>query len=776
MSGALPGHDRVSRRCALLRWGENRGPFHSCGPAFIRDHPSHLGTGLIDHLIIEHHGAARSTGRRSVVGVRVQDQLGVIVIGLPWAEDFVGRFDLGRVQHPFTVEPERSSALGRAAEPIEIPNLQVRAIDGLQPVCTSREQDGHQDVVVGVAGVVALRLLTDNESAHIDTGHEVGRTENQCLHPLTRRRDLVDIAQADRIFELGLDPDPALLETVGLFELTEQQIESTHLTRIDRLGEQNRVERGTRSIDHRDHVRIRPGRSPIIDPNNPQLISPPGIIQCGDDIGASCGLRIRGHSILQIEENLVDRQALGLFDHLGVAPRHGEYGSARFHQHSFSSATIGPRTLSLTDVAATRVYAARLAGLAVLGPDGESIGRIRDVVVAIRGHRQPPPVHGLVVELPTRRRIFVPMLRVTSIEPRMVTLNSGTVSLRRFAQRSGELLALAQIVDSAVQVEDPELPDLAGVDVFVTDLGIEQARTRDWRVLRVAVRGHRRLGRRRTVHVVDWPRIEGLTPYEIGRPGQQVTSLLEQFEGQRAADVAHQLRELPEKRRVEVAVALDDERLADVIQELSDDEQVDLLGKLEVERAAEVLEAMDPDDTADLLGGLPENEAEALLALMDPHESEPVRRLLEHSPDTAGGLMTPRPVVLTPVATVAEALAKVGNPDLAPALASMVFVVRPPTATPTGRYLGCVLVQQLLREPPAHLVSAIIDDNLASLRPEVPLAAITRYFATYNLVCGPVVDAEGHLLGAVSVDDVLDHLLPPGWREEAELHEGVGST
>ncbi|QIS15351.1 magnesium transporter MgtE N-terminal domain-containing protein [Nocardia arthritidis] len=427
-------------------------------------------------------------------------------------------------------------------------------------------------------------------------------------------------------------------------------------------------------------------------------------------------------------------------------------------------------------MAATRVYVARLAGLVVLGPDGESIGRIRDVVVAIRYDRQQPRVHGLVVELPTRRRIFVPMLRVTTIDPGSVTLNTGTVSLRRFTQRPGELLALAQIADSKVRVGDPDLPDLHGVDVFVVDLGIEQTRTRDWRVSRVAVRGHRRLGRRRAVHVVDWADVSGLTPYEIGRPGQDVTALLEQFEKLRPADVAHLLRELPEKRRIEVAVALDDERLADVVQELPDDDQVELLGHLEVHRAADLLEAMDPDDAADLLGELPKGEADSLLALMDPEESEPVRRLLEHSPDTAGGLMTPKPVILTPAATVAEALARVRNPDLTPALASMVFVVRPPTATPTGRYLGSVHIQQLLREPPAHLVGALVDTDLKTLHPDVPLAAVTRYFATYNLVCGPVVDEENHLLGAVTVDDVLDHLLPEDWREHEELHpEGIHS-
>src|SRR5690606_19953566 len=141
--------------------------------------------------------------------------------------------------------------------------------------------------------------------------------------------------------------------------------------------------------------------------------------------------------------------------------------------------------------------------------------------------------------------------------------------------------------------------------------------------------------------------------------------------------------------------------------------------------------------------------------LMDPEESEPVRRLLAHSPDTAGGLMTTKPVVLSPSTTVAEALARVRDPDLTPALASMAFVVRPPTATPTGRYLGCVHIQQLLREPPAHLVGGIVDADLSPLSAELPLAAVTRYFATYNLVCGPVVDSENHLLGAVTVDDVL---------------------
>lgn len=417
--------------------------------------------------------------------------------------------------------------------------------------------------------------------------------------------------------------------------------------------------------------------------------------------------------------------------------------------------------------AVSKVFAARLAGLVVLGPDGESIGRVRDVVLTIRTGRQAPRVLGLVVELPTRKRIFVPMLRVTAIAPGSVTLVTGNVSLRRFTQRPSEVLALAQVLDSKVRVDDPELPDLMGVDVVVVDLGIELTRTRDWVVARVAVRRHRgRLARRAPINVVEWPHVHGLTQQALAMPGQGVAQLLLQFEDMRPADVANSLRDLPSKRRTEVAIALDDERLADIVQELPSDDQTELLTELGVDRAVSVLEAMDPDDAADLLGELPETDAESFLQRMDPEDSEPVRRLLEHSPDTAGGLMTPEPVVLTPATTVAEALARARHPDLTPALASMVFVVRPPTATPTGKYLGCVHLQRLLREPPASLIGGIIDDDLPRLDPDDALTTVTRYFATYNLVCGPVVDAERHLLGAVSVDDVLDHLLPEDWREE----------
>jgi Mg/Co/Ni transporter MgtE len=421
-----------------------------------------------------------------------------------------------------------------------------------------------------------------------------------------------------------------------------------------------------------------------------------------------------------------------------------------------------------------RVYVARLPRMLVLGPLGESFGRVRDVVISISIVRQQPRVLGLVVDLATRRSVFIPILRVTAIEPDAVTLNTGSVSLRHFEQRPGEVLAMGQVLDTTVKVNDPELPELAGLDVVITDLGIEQARTRDWLVTRVAVRTQRRLGRRGPVHVVDWQNVQGLTPSALALPGQGVAQLLDQFDGRRAVDVADTIRGLPPKRRYEVLKALDDERLADILQELPELDQADVLSHLGTDRSADVLEEMDPDDAADLLGVLSPTDAEMLLTRMDPGDSAPVRRLLAHSPDTAGGLMTSDPVVLTPDTTVAEALARVRDPDLTAAVSSMVFVARPPTATPTGRYLGCVPLQRLLREAPAELVGGIVDSDLFTLTPETPLGAVTRYFAAYNLMCGPVLDDQNHLLGAVTVDDLLDHLLPHDWRADVQQLDAAG--
>jgi Mg/Co/Ni transporter MgtE len=405
-------------------------------------------------------------------------------------------------------------------------------------------------------------------------------------------------------------------------------------------------------------------------------------------------------------------------------------------------------------VTSTRVFVARLAGLPVFDPNGDQVGRVRDVVVALRIGRDAPRVLGVLIEIQARRRIFVPMGRVTSIEADAVLLATGTVSLRRFDKRPGETLVLAELLDRRVTVLDD------GSEATVVDVAMEQTRT-DWFVTKVAVRVGK--GRRRTVLTTwDWDEVSG---FSLPEGEQGAANLLAVFEKLRPADLAGVMHDLSAKRRGEIAAALDDERLADVLEEMPEDEQVQLMAGLEDERAADVLEAMAPDDAADLLGEMQPDDAARLLDLMEPDEAAPVRQLLAYSDDTAGGLMTSEPVILGPGTTVAEALARIRHPDLPPSLAAQVYVVRPPYETPTGRFLGTAHFQRLLREPPSTLISAVVDTDIDPVAPECTLHDLTRHLASYNLVAVPVVDGEQRLLGAVTVDDVLDHVLPEDWRE-----------
>ncbi|MEX2983463.1 CBS domain-containing protein [Streptomyces sp. C36] len=414
---------------------------------------------------------------------------------------------------------------------------------------------------------------------------------------------------------------------------------------------------------------------------------------------------------------------------------------------------------------AYRVFVSHLSGVAVFDPHGDQVGRVRDVVAMLRVGGRPPRVLGLVVEVVSRRRIFIPMTRVTGVESGQV-ITTGVVNMRRFEQRPTETLVLGELLDRRVRLVD------GGEEVTVLDVSITQLPARrDWEIDKVFVRRGKggALRRKGETLTVEWSAVTG---FSLEEHGQGAENLLATFERLRPADLANVLHHLSPKRRAEVAAALDDDRLADVLEELPDDDQIEILGKLKEERAADVLEAMDPDDAADLLSELPEDDMERLLTLMRPDEAADVRRLMAYEERTAGGLMTTEPVVLRPDATVADALARVRNPDLSPALAAQVYVCRPPDETPTGKYLGTVHFQRLLRDPPFALVGSITDTDLRPLPPDTPLPAVTSYLATYNMVAAPVVDESGSLLGAVTVDDVLDHLLPEDWRE-TELYHGA---
>ena len=411
-------------------------------------------------------------------------------------------------------------------------------------------------------------------------------------------------------------------------------------------------------------------------------------------------------------------------------------------------------------MSATRVFVARLAGCGVFDPVGDRVGKVIDVLVAYQSHGAPRTT-GMLVEITGRRRVFVPIARVTSIVPGQVITN-GLIDLRRFTQRGQEQRVIAEMLGRKVTLRD------GSGQASIEDLAIERNEKKDWIVSDLFLRRPKTsaspFSRGQTLFA-DWSEV---TEDKDSEESQSAEQLIATFSEMLPADLASALLDLPEDRMLEVAEELDDERLADVLEELPEEEQIEIVQDLDDQRAAEVLDLMQPDDAADLMQNLPEDRAEAILELMDEEEAEDLRRLMQFDELTAGGLMTSEPVICSADATVAEAMALIRRKEVAPALAASVFVTLPPHETPTGRYLGMVHFQRLLRYPPHERLGTILDTDVEAVSAETHISKIHRTLANYNLVALPVVDRENHLIGVVTVDDVLDHLLPDDWRTEDE--------
>jgi len=300
----------------------------------------------------------------------------------------------------------------------------------------------------------------------------------------------------------------------------------------------------------------------------------------------------------------------------------------------------------------------------------------------------------------------------------------------------------------------------------VVDVGLRPApEPFAWEVGTVAAGSRGLPGRRRSPEVLDWSEASEL--FADDRPIDRQAAALG---GLHPAEMAAAIRRLPLSRRRVLASALEDDRLADLLEELSEDEQVRLVEGLDHKRLARVLDEMEADDAADLLGEFSATRQAELLGAMDPEEAEPVRRLLSYEPDTAGGLMTPEPIILGPQATVAEALARIRDPDLPVPLAAQVFVCQPPLETPTGRYQGVVGIQRLLREAPSKPVGRCLDEDLEPIGADAGEREVAARLAAYDVVAIPVTDAERRLVGAVTIDDVLDRILPADWRVMRASH------
>ena len=409
-------------------------------------------------------------------------------------------------------------------------------------------------------------------------------------------------------------------------------------------------------------------------------------------------------------------------------------------------------------VSVSKVFVARLANLAVFDPDGDRLARVRDVVVQPRAAHA-PRVNGFVVDTPgVKRTVFVPVDRLESIGAGQLIV-AGELDDRPFQQKGGEVRVLAELLGRTAVIRGTEV---AGT---IEDAAIERDEAGEWHIGQLFVRlprvGTSLFGKGPTRYL-DWSQIE--LDDDEDDEASTASAFLTSTSELKPSDLATTLLDLPEERMLEIVSEMPDDRLADVLEEMYEDDQVRIIEHLDEEHAADILDHMQPDDAADLVARLDAEKVESLLARMDPEEADDVRMLLEYAPDTAGGLMTTDPIIVSADTTVAEALVLIRRKEISSALASSVFVTVSPHEPPTGRYLGLVHFQRLLRYPPHERVSAILDTETEAVRTTASDVEVARVLASYDLVAVPVVDAEHRLVGVITIDDVLDHILPDDWR------------
>ncbi len=409
------------------------------------------------------------------------------------------------------------------------------------------------------------------------------------------------------------------------------------------------------------------------------------------------------------------------------------------------------------------LYLSQAIGRPVRDRNGEPIGKVADLIVAV-GDRY-PPVTGLVVET-DRRRIFLPWTSVEALDATGARLRTATIDIDKFRQRPDEILLRADLMDKqivdidgrkVVRVNDLRLDEVEGalrlvaVDVgaagLLRRLGVEDG-------FRTIARGLRRPVPER---YIDWEDVDpvetSIASIKLRVPHQGLAEL-------HPADLATIIDQLAPRDRAGVLASLDDEAVAEALEEMEPDTQVEVLEDLAPERAADILEEMSPDDAADLVADLSDETRDEILALMESDEKAEVQELLAYPEDTAGGIMTTEFVAVPATLTAGQTIDTLR--ELEPDAETIYYVY---VVDDDDRLVGVLSLRDLIVARPETPIAEVMIQEPVAVGVLADQDEVAEVVAHYNLLAVPVVDDEGRLAGIVTVDDAIDTVLPTAWKK-----------
>jgi magnesium transporter len=395
----------------------------------------------------------------------------------------------------------------------------------------------------------------------------------------------------------------------------------------------------------------------------------------------------------------------------------------------------------------------------VLDPKGEDLGRVRDIVV-VKGEPF-PRVSALIIE--KKKKLFnIPWGDLNIFNKRIISAKIYGENLQAHEFSETDLLIVRdifdkQIVDAngakVVRVNDVKLEGfnsegiLAGVDVgmrgIMRRLGVERGGEDMMRLFK----------KRLPYNLISWNYIQPLEPkltkISLTVPRQMVSEL-------HPADIADIISQVSHKEGATFFKGLDVETAAEALSELEPDVQTALITGMDTDKAADIIEEMPPDEAADVLSDLPVDKAKEILEQIEKEEAEDIQELLSHEEDTAGGLMTNEFIAYPAETTVKEAIDRFKKDAEEVEPVYYIYVT-----DENEKLVGAVSLRELLLADPDAKLSDIMETKLKAVTPETDEMVVGEIVSKYNLVALPVVDSEGSLLGLVTVDDILDRILPP---------------
>ncbi len=410
------------------------------------------------------------------------------------------------------------------------------------------------------------------------------------------------------------------------------------------------------------------------------------------------------------------------------------------------------------------VFSSEIIKKPVLDPKGEDLGRVKDFVI-VKGDPL-PRVSALIIER-KKKFFFLPWSDLNIFNKKIISANVYSESLRPYEFSEDDLVLVRDVLDKqivdangakVVRVNDVKLEGynndaiLIAVDVgmrgILRRLGIERGSEEFLGVFNASL----------PFNLISWNYIKPLKTklhaITLTVPRQMLSEL-------HPADLADIISQVSREEGTHLFGDLDIETAAEALSELKPEMQAEILNAMDTEKAADIIEEMPPDEAADVLSDLPREKAKDILEHVEKEEAEDIQELLGHEEDTAGGLMTNDYISYPPVMTVKEATERFRTDAREVETVYYIYVL-----DKDEKLRGVISLRELLfAEPDCHLAD-IMETNLKTVSPGEDEMEVAAIISKYNLLALPVVDESGYMHGIITVDDIVDLLLPPGAKKK----------